>query len=138
MKQPVDLELSTVIKDGDSEETNRVTAVGEIISKQGIDMVTYDENLVEEGKVRNVVTIQANKVSVKRDGIVKMNQLFREGKKSENVYQHPHGRIHMETYTYAINYDPFSKESPGKLSIDYQVSLNGQEARMHKLTLILK
>lgn len=138
MKQSIDIELSTIIDDGDSEEINQVTATGEMISNQGIDMIIYEENLVEEGKVKNTITIQPNKVSVKRHGIVKMNQIFREGEKSENMYQHPHGRIHMETYTHTIAYNPISKENPGKLSIDYQVSLNGQDPRQHKLTLFLK
>lgn len=138
MNRPVNIELYTTITDEDMEETNKVTSSGELISNKGIDMVTYDEHLEEEGIVKNTITIQPNKVSVKRNGIVKMNQLFREGEKSENIYQHPHGRIHMETYTHLIDYDPVTNEKPGRLTMKYHVSLNGQDPRHHQLILRLK
>src|SRR5690625_7120319 len=92
----------------------------------------------KQAKVKNIVTIQPDKVLIRRSGAVKMKQLFQVGKRSESVFHHPHGRMHMETFTKSIAYHPLDEQKQGKLTINYTVKLNGQEAREHFLEIILK
>lgn len=137
MEQQVMIELQTTIEEHGTEETITVKEQGRLYTKDHLHMIQYDEELENQVKVKNMITIQRNKVSIRRSGDVKMNQLFREGKRSENIYQHPHGRMHMDTFTKSINYQPFDQTTEGKLSIHYTVKLNGQPARTHWLTLTL-
>lgn len=140
MEYDIQIRLRTTITDEGTNETTVVEAQGKLHSKENGDLISYDEKIGDENKasVKNVITIQAEKVSIRRTGAVKMNQVFQKGKRSESVFQHPHGRMHMETFTESIDYDPFNENKPGKLTINYTVKLNGQEARHHFLELILE
>lgn len=137
MEYDIQLMLQTTIVDGDSKEKTVVEEPGKIYMKEHGDMITYEEkvNGDQQAKTKNMITIQPNKVLIRRSGTVKMNQLFHQGKRSESVFHHPHGNIHMETYTNSIDYQPCDETRAGRLAIDYTVKLNGQEARHHFLKL---
>jgi len=140
MQQEVQVKLKTSIVDNDIRENNEVKELGELYIKEHGDMIVYEEKLdnEEQAKVKNIVTIQPDKVLIRRSGAVKMKQLFQVGKRSESVFHHPHGRMHMETFTKSIAYHPLDEQKQGKLTINYTVKLNGQEAREHFLEIILK
>lgn len=140
MEHDIYMELQTTIKDGETKEKNTVKEKGKIYTKEHIDMIMYEEQAENENQkvVKNIITIQPEKVTIRRSGAVKMNQMFQEGKRSESVFQHPHGRIHMETFTQSFEYQSFNEEKTGKLAINYTVKLNGQEPRQHFLELIFK
>lgn len=137
MEQAVNIELKTTIKDNGTVEKTTVKENGTIHTKGNRHVVFFEEKTEEQKLIKNMIAIQSDKVSIRRSGLVKMNQLFRAGERSENIYEHPHGRIHMDTLTEMINYQPFDGEI-GKLTIDYTVKLNGQNSRQHQLTLTLK
>src|SRR5690625_283529 len=140
MQQEVQVKLKTSIVDNDIRENNEVKELGELYIKEHGDMIVYEEKLdnEEQAKVKNIVTIQPDKVLIRRSGAVKMKQLFQVGKRSESVFHHPHGRMHMETFTKSIAYHPLDEQKQGKLTINYTVKLNGQEAREHFLEIILE
>lgn len=138
MEQPIEIELKTIIKDGDQKEMTTIIEYGKIHLKDHMHLVRYEEKTENKGTINNMISIQPDKVSIRRSGEVKMNQLFREGELTENVFHHPYGRIHMETYTTSIDYEPIEGDKPGRLTIDYTVKLNGQDLRKHLLTLTLK
>ncbi len=100
-----------------------------------MDVLTYTETLDDGSNVSSLITIYEDRVSIKRKGPVAMHQQFRPHRSTENVYQHPHGTIHMETYTKAIDYRRPAAEQAGLLTIAYTVKLNGQDERNHQLTL---
>src|SRR5699024_6194779 len=103
--------------------------------------LTYMENLEEQGSqahtVQNLLTIQLEKVTVKRSGAVQMHQQFLPERTTECLLQHAYGSIHMETYTNAIHYQAVDSQGSGRLTIDYTVTLNGQETRNQQLTWTL-
>ncbi|WP_188456865.1 DUF1934 domain-containing protein [Virgibacillus oceani] len=135
---PVTIELHMSIKDNGQIERTTTNAFGTFYRKNKFDVVTYDEQLEDRVTIKSLYTIQADKVSVKRSGALSMHQQFQLNQITENLYKHPHGNFHMETCTDYINYQPFDKINPGKLTIHYTVKLNGQEKREHELILSIK
>ncbi|HLR62843.1 MAG TPA: DUF1934 domain-containing protein [Lentibacillus sp.] len=134
----VAVELKTAIEDNGQKEYNTIRETGRLYQQANMDVLTYTETAEDGSQISNMITIHTDKVSVKRTGTVQMHQTFREQKLSENVFQHPHGKIHMETFTDAINYQMLTEQQSGVLAIDYTVSLNGQEERAHQLTLTIR
>jgi uncharacterized beta-barrel protein YwiB (DUF1934 family) len=138
MEQQVRVELHMVIDDNGQKESTTSKQSGKYFKKQNIDVLTFEEKTEDNYVIKNLITIQPEKVSIKRSGLVSMNQQFRTNHITENVYTHPHGHIHMETYTKSIRYQVGDQFSEGLLHIDYTVKLNGQDERNHALTLTYK
>lgn len=135
MDQQVEIELQTIIDDEGQMEYHTVRETGRCFQKGNRTVLTFEEKIENEA-IKNLITIQPERVSIKRSGIVVMNQQFQLKRKTENIFQHPHGNIHMETFTHTIDYDqPAPDKHQGLLQMTYTVQLNGQENREHKLTL---
>lgn len=135
-KKKITVTLKTTIDDGDLREYNKVSEIGDLFLNEKRNVITFMEKTEDSGEIKNFITIQKDRVTVKRSGYVTMNQIFQENRTTENVYRHPHGAFHMETFTRNIDYRISSDNTKGQLSIDYTVKLNGQEERNHKLELI--
>ena len=135
-KKQVSIHLKTVIEDAGVKEKSEVKASGVFYQKSNLDVLTYKEEIEGHGKANTLITIQPDRVSIKRTGVVSMHQQFRIGKLTENVYQHPHGNIHMETLTGKMVYRVPSEEEVGRLELTYIVKLNGQDERKHTLELL--
>lgn len=129
------IELHTTIDDDGQMEYNTIKNAGTFYQKGALDVLTFEEVTEDHSKVKNLITIQNDKVSIKRSGNVTMNQQFRANQITENVFKHPHGNINMETNTQSITYKSMNDFDKGKLSISYTVKLNGQEERKHELVL---
>ncbi|MBY7144766.1 DUF1934 domain-containing protein [Virgibacillus sp. NKC19-3] len=138
LQKQVLIELCTTIDDNGEMEYNTLTLSGTLFKRKELDVITYEEETEDNATTKNLITIQAGKVNIKRTGAISMNQQFRTHQTTENVLKHPYGTIHMETYTNAITYQPLDEKDIGKLVISYTVKLNGQEERKHELTLTLK
>lgn len=135
----VAIELQMTIKDNGETEQTTTKATGFLYNRNNMDVLTYDEQTEENGVIKNMLTLQPQKVTIKRSGQVQMHQQFRPGRPSENIFHHAHGGLHMETFTDRLDYQPLNATKQGRLSIDYSVKLNGQEeARSHQLTLAIK
>jgi len=131
----VNITLKTVIYDVDSgeQETQEQTFTGEWTKKGNIDVLKYEEVNEEVGTIQNMIMIRPERVSIKRTGVILMNQQFQLGQKTENIYQHMHGNIHMETFTESISFTESSM--PRVLDMNYTMKLNEQLERKHQLKL---
>ncbi|RKQ31543.1 DUF1934 domain-containing protein [Oceanobacillus halophilus] len=138
VQKKVNIRLETTINDNGSKEHNTVQETGKFFIKGNRHVLMFEETLDEELKVRNLVTIQDGSVNIKRTGPVSMNQKFDINHITENVYKHPHGTIHMETFTKKMTYKQKSEITEGQLAISYTVKLNGQDERKHDLILSYK
>lgn len=134
----VELELHTTIDDHGQIETNTTKETGRLYVRENMDVLTYDDTLEDGSVVHNMLKIQSGRVSIKRSGTVSMHQQFDLSRMTENVFQHPHGNLHMLTTTRSIDYQPLNGSKRGLLKIYYTVQLNGQDERKHTLTLSLK
>lgn len=132
------IELHTTINDNGQKEFHESKQTGTLYQKGNIDVLTFEEVLEDASVVKNMITIQREKVNLKRSGNVTMNQQFHINQTTENVLKHPYGNIHMETYTTAIVYEPLSSTKNGNLQIAYDLKLNGQDARQQTLDIVIK
>ncbi|MFD1852212.1 DUF1934 domain-containing protein [Oceanobacillus bengalensis] len=132
----VAITLQTTIEDNGNKEYNKVQETGTLFRKGKIDVITFEEKTEEQAVIKNFITLQEGKVNIKRTGLVSMNQRFHANQITENVYKHPHGTLHMETFTKKITYHSDTSSNEGKLMIDYTVKLNGQDERKHELMLV--
>ncbi|MFD1064562.1 DUF1934 domain-containing protein [Oceanobacillus locisalsi] len=133
--EQVNIKLQTSIYDVDSgeQETQEQTFTGEWMKKGNIDVLKYEETNEEAGTIQNTVMIRPERVSIKRTGAIRMNQQFQLGQKTENIYQHMHGNMHMETYSESITFQ--EDTMPRVLNIKYTMVINGQMERKHQLKL---
>lgn len=136
--EQVSVELQTVIDDNGEKEYNTVRETGWYYRRPKADVLIYKETTEDGLSITNMVTLNNDKVSVKRTGSINMHQQFREQRLSENVFQHPHGNIHMETLTHSISYRRLHDKQSGRLTVDYTVRLNGQDERKQQLTLTIR
>lgn len=134
----VSIQLHTKIEDQGEIESNHVKQIGHFFNRRHMDVLIYEEKLEEGAIIKNLVTIQSNKVNIKRSGIIAMNQQFLLHQMTETHYEHPHGSFHMETYTNSVTYEPLATNNQGRLIIDYTVKLNGMDERKHLLELTYK
>lgn len=134
-KKNVLIQLKTTITDEQDIESSVVNERGIFMSRDGLDVLMFVETTDDGHKIKNLLTIQPHKVSIKRSGAISMNQQFGIDQVSECMYEHPHGTLHMETMTSSISYQSLRTNDVGKLMIAYTLSLNGQARRNHQLTL---
>lgn len=131
----VRITLKTVISDENEQEIIKSNHVGKYYQQGNFHVLFYEDEVAPGMTVRNQITIQPTKVTIKRSGSVTMTQQFIHQKKTEGVYEHAHGNIHMETFTNALKFFHLAKENQGDLQIKYTVKLNGMEKRNHELKL---
>ncbi|MHA6250645.1 YwiB family protein [Oceanobacillus sp. CAU 1775] len=134
-KSQVSIRLKMKIVDAGETEKNEVKAVGIFQQRNNLAALTYSEEIDGYGEANTFITMQQEKVSIKRTGVVTMQQNFRLNQLTENVYRHPHGNILMETFTDEIHYSPPTKADAGRLEMNYTVKLNGEDERKHTLEL---
>src|SRR5699024_10490082 len=107
-KSQVTVELHSRIEDGSGTEESTAKTTGTLYTKGNMDVLTYTEHLNEQENqahpVQNVLTVQPEKISVKRSGAIQMHQQFLPERTTECLLQHPYGAIHMEIFTNAIHY----------------------------------
>ncbi|HEX6594776.1 MAG TPA: DUF1934 domain-containing protein [Bacillota bacterium] len=138
MSESIWIKLHTTIDDGGEKEYHVTTQSGIIYRRNNMHVLMFEEQLGHDETVKNLITIVPEKehVSIKRSGSVSMNQKFIKHQLTENVFQHPHGSFHMETFTKTMDYQLTASKS--KLNIEYTVKLNGQKERNHSLSLVYK
>lgn len=136
MQKNVTVELQTIIDDHGQMEYNKQKQRGKFYQKDHLHVLMFDEKTEDQSIIKNLITIHKQRVTIKRTGPVSMNQHFRLDQATENVYKHPLGVIHMETFTDRLAYKRDKDENGGELIIEYRLKMNGQEERKHKLELI--
>ncbi|WP_339226482.1 DUF1934 domain-containing protein [Oceanobacillus sp. FSL K6-2867] len=134
-KKKIAITLETTIEDDGQLEHTKQSHQGDFFQKNNMDVLIFEEVLEDGSTIKNLLTIHPHKVSINRSGAVKMNQKFQADQITENIYHHPHGKIHMETNTEAIVYNKAGDGREATLTIHYTVKLNGQENRKHTLKL---
>ena len=114
------------IKDNEGIE---FTTVGRLYSKGTTTLIQYEETDLSgmEGCTTSL-TITPNRVRMKRTGEnIKLGteMIFEPGRRVKGLYATPYGNFGMEILTNHISGNHPMFEDPGKLSIDYSISLKG-------------
>lgn len=131
----VEVELRTVIDRNGEKEMSIVKQTGEYMRKRTIEIITFTEKREDIGDIRNYITIQDTKVTIKRSGAISMNQHFEVDKRSESLYRHPYGSLHFDIMTHSLEINRLEGSTPGEIIIIYDAMINGIEEQQHHLTL---
>lgn len=129
----VDIEVNTEIIDENGEETIQKQEKGIYSHKNDLHVIKYDEQMDDFGKVKTTLIIQQEKIVLKREGTLKLHQIFRIGNKTEALYTHPYGSFRLETSTHWMEFYKGMNKRSGRVFIDYDVVINDQEPRRHTL-----
>ena len=129
----VDIEVNTEIIDENGEETIQKQEKGIYSHKNDLHVIKYDEQMDDFGKVKTPLIIQQEKIVLKREGTLKLHQIFRIGNKTEALYTHPYGSFRLETSTHRMEFYKGMNKRSGRVFIDYDVVINDQEPRRHTL-----
>ncbi len=135
-RTPVRIQMNTIIRDDDTMDRIEHSFKGTVATNDRMTVIIYREQLEDDHYVDTLMTITAEKVNVKRSGAISMNQSFIEQARTECLYTHPHGNMHMETFTTDASHT--TNELGGKVVLTYEVKLNGEDSRQHELELIYK
>ena len=129
----VDIEVNTEIIDENGEETIQKQEKGIYSHKNDLHVIKYDEQMDDFGKVKTTLIIQQEKIVLKREGTLKLHQIFRIGNKTEALYTHKYGSFRLETSTHRMEFYKGMNKRSGRVFIDYDVVINDQEPRRHTL-----
>jgi|SRR5690625_3054286 len=133
IKKRVAIEIRTVIADQDDKELTISKQKGTYMKKGQKEVISFNEKTKDFGEVKSLITIQPDKVNLKRSGNITMNQQFVEGQISESLYRHPYGAFRMEIETQSITQQQKGQEK--KVIIIYDLKMDGAQTRHHHLTL---
>ncbi|GAA0462594.1 DUF1934 domain-containing protein [Alkalibacillus silvisoli] len=132
----VDITVDTEIKDPNGlEEVISRKEKGSYVQRGKLHIIKYEEEMEEFGVVNTTVIVTEEKITLKREGPIKMHQVFRIGTSTESVYRHPYGQFRMETRTNRMEYYKGEKNRSGKIYLQYEVLLNEDEPREHILEI---
>ena len=114
------------IKDNDGIE---FTTVGRLYTKGTTTLIQYEETDLSglEGCTTSL-TITPSRVRMKRTGENiegSTEMIFEKGRRVKGLYATPYGNVGMEILTNEISGNHPVFEDPGRLSIDYSISLKG-------------
>lgn len=129
------VELRTEIDDEGDKERSIIKQIGKYAKKDKLEVISFTEDIEDFGKVNNLITIQSNKVNIKRSGTITMNQQFIEGKRTECFYRHPYGSFLLEMETRSITHKPLVNGEKGSVMMEYKATVNEGQRRHHKLEL---
>lgn len=115
----VDIEVNTEIIDENGEETIQKQEKGIYSHKNDLLVIKYDEQMDDFGKVKTTLIIQQEKIVLKREGTLKLHQIFRIGNKTEALYTHPYGSFRLETSTHRMEFYKGMNKRSGRVFIDY-------------------
>ena len=134
-QKEVQIELHTEIEDEGQKETVTESHQGNYYMKDGKAVLLYTDKQNEVGEIKNFITVQPDKMSVKRSGAVSMQQIFVEDRQTECAYQHPYGRFLMEINTKKLEVDLMADtDKYGKVRIEYDMLFQGSN-RHYTLTM---
>ena len=115
-----------VTPDGDTNRMEMVTE-GRFYERDGLKYLEYEENETSGlGSTMTTITIGPDIVSLMRQGRNTTHMVFKEGKKSYNIYNTPMGSMEMGVWptSMVINMG----EDKGDLSLEYELNIGGQYA----------
>src|SRR5690625_3252562 len=122
-KKRVQIELRSVIDDAGDKELYIVKQRGYYYKRGNLEVLTYTEKVEDDGEINNMITITPEKVNINRSGVFSVNQQFLLTRKTECLYQHPHGNIHMSIKTKSISHRSIKRAKKGELKVNYEVVL---------------
>lgn len=123
-------------KDREEEQMEFVTE-GKLYFRNGAAYVVYDESGIS-GMPTGKTTLKVKDETVKMrriGGEVNAELYFEKGKRFNSTYETPYGVMGVEVLTNTVETEIDPEEGNGKISINYDVSLEGLAEGKNQLTI---
>lgn len=142
MKENVLINIRGTQFDGEQEETIETLYSGKYRHVGSSDVFMYEEIIMDDNpndqkKAKNILKVTENQITLSKKGIVETEMIFNTNKSHHGYYATPFGMFNMDIHTkkLQINHDSSEKEDSLSLSIQYSLSLNGQEVSKCRLEM---
>lgn len=134
---PIRLKQVTEIRDGFRKETVAFETNGLYYLKGNTVYLSFEEEQ-ETGKVKTIIKIAGEEVTVLRSGAVNMRHVFRKSKETTGNYQSPFGHFTMKTKTENVQYQYNEKTKKGQLFFSYILQLQNQQSGRYSITITFR
>lgn len=135
---PVNVSLHTKVTDAGETDHTELKSDGTLFQKSDAVYLRYDEVMNDNDKVQTTIKIKQEDVTIIRSGAVSMKQRFAANTLKEGTYESPYGPIQIATKTDSLDFRWHDETREGKLTLNYRVLFQGEEAGYHELTIKLK
>lgn len=134
---PITLKLTTESNERGHKDIITIKEDGHCYQAPNRMILRFIEHQEEGEDIQTTVTIQEDRVAIRRTGPVQMHQVFIPKQWTENTYHHPYGLFYMQTKTDHIEHQFSSKSEKGRLFITYLLRLNQEEEQEKRQRLTL-
>lgn len=136
-KQKVKVTLKTKITYGPDTESFELITFGTSLYK-GADLYLQYTEESEAGSTNTTIKHKSNETILLRNGAFKMRQLFRLQETTNGHYENVYGMFGLLTTTNHISHQWNEQEHEGKLTLHYQLHMQGSEPGQYEMTIIYK
>ena len=136
-KQKVKVTLKTKITYGPDTESYELITFGTSLYK-GSDLYLQYTEESEAGTTNTTIKHKSNETLLLRNGAFKMRQLFRLQETTNGHYENVYGTFGLLTTTNHISHQWNEQEQEGKLTLHYQLHMQGSEPGQYEMTIIYK
>ncbi|MFD2707095.1 DUF1934 domain-containing protein [Salibacterium lacus] len=138
LKTPVDVKMTTNIRQQGEKEQVNLQAKGEVYQKQNFTFVSFTENLDDIGEVSTVLKVGGREITVLRSGSVSMRQRYLRGERTEGSYETPFGTFTTEADTHQVAVMWADSGSTGRIQFGYDLKLQGASAGRYEVTISIE
>lgn len=136
-KQAIKITLQTKITFGGESEAYEFIAFGTRTYKGDTLYIQYTEES-EAGKINTTIKHKEDETLLLRSGATKMRQVFRLNTITEGYYESIYGQLLTETKTMERGYEWDEAGKEGKLTVHYQMQMQGSEPGKYELLISFK
>lgn len=115
---------------GTEEETTELRCEG--VLRQTADgwLLAYDEPQEEGERVKTLLRLAGERVTITRRGAVRSEMIFAAGERHTAFYELPLGRLTMEVITERVE-----SRLPERLELAYRLAMGGETVSEHRLSI---
>lgn len=124
---------------GEVSEPIELITEGKFYNKDNAKYLVYEESEIS-GMVGCTTTlkVQDDKIVMKRFGSAISELVFQKGKRHTTNYSTPYGNFKLEILTKKLDYQIRDDEAEGKISLIYDISIQGLKESSNSLDIEIK
>lgn len=127
--------LSKMIYEEDQRvEEAIVKTKGQVVMKNHVLFLTFNETMEDVGKVHNMIKIKDQEATIIRQGSITMRQPLEKGAVTEGTYRSPYGRMVTTTKMNDLTFSWHPETQIGDIYIAYDLTMQGQRVGLCQLT----
>lgn len=134
-KQKIKVTLQTKMTFGADTESYELITFGTSIHK-GADLYLQYTEESEAGTTKTTIKHKPNETVLLRGGAIQMRQLFRLHETTNGHYESEYGMLGLWTTTEQIKHEWNEQERQGRLTLHYQLHMQGSEPGQYEMTII--